>query len=359
MDFKDQIRQLGDRVAKLKDSIQTEEATKTAFIMPFIQYLGYDIFNPFEVVPEFVADIGVKKGEKVDYAIVKDNQPTILIECKHHAANLSIHHDSQLLRYFHVSKAKFAILTNGIKYKFYTDLMEPNKMDEKPFFEFEINEIKDQQIDELKKFHKSVFDIQNIVNTASELKYTNEIKSILNNELKSPSEAFIRFFVTQVYTGRVTDKIMFQFSDLVKKSINQVISDMITDRLKSALDKEKEVAAQTEQVSETIQTDSKETKIETTPEEMESYFIVKSILRQKIDSSRIYYRDAQSYFSIILDDNNRKVICRLYLNGNKKSLGVFDEAKREVKHEVFSLDDIFKYSEQLIATTETYEKLKG
>ena len=114
MDFKDQIKQVGERVVKLKDQIKTEEATKTALIMPFIQCLGYDVFNPLEVVPEFTADIGIKKGEKVDYAILKDGQPTILIECKWWGENLILH-DSQLFRYFHTTKAKFGILMNTNK----------------------------------------------------------------------------------------------------------------------------------------------------------------------------------------------------------------------------------------------------
>jgi hypothetical protein len=143
MDFKDQLKVISDRVTKLKEQISTEEATKNAFIMPFLQALGYDVFNPIEVVPEFVSDIGLKKGEKIDYAIFKDGSPTILIECKHWAQNLNIH-DGQLLRYFHVSKAKFGLLTNGITYRFYSDLVEPNKMDEKPFLEFNIHEIKDR-----------------------------------------------------------------------------------------------------------------------------------------------------------------------------------------------------------------------
>lgn len=142
MDFKDEIKNLGERVDKLKNQIATEEATKNAFIMPFIQTLGYDVFNPLEIVPEYVTDIGTKKGEKIDYAIFKDDQPTILIECKHWAQNLNLH-EGQLLRYFHVSKAKFGILTNGVTYRFYSDLVEQNKMDEKPFLEFNINEIKE------------------------------------------------------------------------------------------------------------------------------------------------------------------------------------------------------------------------
>lgn len=113
MDFKDQIKQLGERVARLKDSIQTEEATKTALILPFLNALGYDVFDPHEVSPEFISDIGTKKGEKVDYAILRDGKPCLLIECKHWAQSLTLH-DNQLLRYFHVTSARFGILTNGI-----------------------------------------------------------------------------------------------------------------------------------------------------------------------------------------------------------------------------------------------------
>jgi len=114
MDFKDEIKQLGERVVKLKEQILTEEATKNAFIMPFIKALGYDVFNPIEVVPEFVSDIGLKKGEKIDYAIFREGTPTILVECKHWAQNLDLH-DGQLLRYFHVSKAKFGQIENSFE----------------------------------------------------------------------------------------------------------------------------------------------------------------------------------------------------------------------------------------------------
>ena len=359
MDFKDQIRQLGERVGKMKEQIATEEATKNAFIMPFLQSLGYDVFNPFEVVPEFVADIGTKKGEKVDYAIIKDNLPIILIECKHWAQKLDLH-DNQLLRYFNVTKAKFGILTNGIKYKFYTDLVEPNIMDDKPFLEFDIHEIKEQQIEELKKFHKSYFDVNNILSSASELKYTGELKALIANELKTPTEEFVRFFAKKVYSKTVTSNVLFMFSDLVKKSTHQVISDMITDRLKSAMTKEAEVAAMIEEETLEITTSvaSKDKTIETTPEEIEAFFIVKSILRQNVDANRIFYRDAQSYFSIILDDNNRKTICRLYFNGSKKYVGTLDSTKKEIRNDINNLDDIYNFAAQLLATVDTYLTMK-
>ncbi|MFV5695607.1 type I restriction endonuclease [Flavobacterium sp. LB3P122] len=352
MDLRDQIKVIADRT-KHKDQIQTEEATKNAFVMPFLQSLGYDVFNPLEVVPEFIADIGIKKGEKIDYAIFKDGNPTILIECKHWAQNLNIH-DGQLLRYFHVSKAKFGILTNGIIYRFYSDLVSPNKMDEKPFLEFNIIDVKDNQIEELKKFHKTNFDAESIVNTASELKFMNELKILLNLELTNPTPEFVKHFAKQVYPSVVTAKILEQFTELTKKSVQQHISDLITERLKTALSKEDE---KINEINISIEPNIEDiSKINTTGEELEGFLIVKTILRQKTPATRVTYRDAQSYFAVFLDDNNRKAVCRLYLNGGKKYIGTFDENKKEIKNEIGNLDEIFNYSDLLLKTIEAYEK---
>ncbi len=356
MDFKDSIKQLSDRVLKLKDSIQTEEATKNAFIMPFINALGYDVFNPLEVVPEMTCDIAMKKGEKIDYAVMKDGTPILLIECKHWAQDLSLH-DNQLIRYFNVSEAKFGLLTNGIIYRFYTDLIEPNKMDSKPFLEVDITDIKDAQIEELKKFHKSYFDVENVLSSASELKYTGELKAIIANEFANPSADFVKFFAKQVYDGMITSKLLEQFTMLTKKSISTYINDLISDRLKSAL--KTEVAQEQQEMhseTEPSTVESKDDKIVTTEEEIESYLVVKSILRPLVDISRIVYRDAQTYFAILLDDNNRKPICRMYFNGiSKKYISTFDENKKETKHEITSLNDIYNFSNELSDINNVYD----
>jgi len=340
MDLKDQLKQIADKISKYKESTQTEEATKNAFIMPFINALGYDIFNPQEVVPEFVADIGSKKGEKVDYAILKNNSPIILIECKHWKENLDIH-STQLLRYFNVTKAKFAILTNGIVYRFYTDLEETNKMDEKPFLDINICEIKDNQVEEIKKFHKSYFDLDNIINTASTLKYSNEIKGILTSEFKQPNEDFIKFFISKVYSGRATEKVINQFTEIVKISCQQFLSDLITERLKTALDNEKEIEPKIPEP------ETKENLITTTDEEIEGYHIIKSILREEIEGNRIHYRDFQKFFSILIDDSIRNTVCRLYLTDSTKHLALLSDDKNETKHVIESIDDIYKFSKEL------------
>jgi hypothetical protein len=356
MDFKDQIKQLGDRVTKLKEQILSEEATKNAFIMPFLQILGYDVFNPLEVVPEYITDVGTKKGEKIDYAIMKDGNTTLLIECKHWSQNLDLH-DGQLLRYFHVSKARFGILTNGIIYRFYSDLVESNKMDDKPFLEINITDLKDNQIEEIKKFHKSYFDADNIVNSASELKYSNELKLLFQQEINNPSPEFVKFFTKQVYQGVVTSRVLEQFISLTKRSIQQYISDIITERLKTALNNEDKTSKENENLgNELTKKDiDNEHKISTTEEELEGYAIIKSMLRQKIDINRISHKDSQTYFAIILDNNIRKTICRLYFNRTKKYICTFNEQKEEVKFELSCLDDIYNYQENLMNTIERFD----
>ncbi len=349
MDFKDQLKQLSERVDKLKENISTEEATKNAFVMPFIQSLGYDVFNPLEVVPEFTCDIGTKKGEKIDYAIMKDGDPTILIECKHWGQELNLH-DNQLLRYFHVSTAKFGILTNGIQYRFYTDLETPNKMDEKPFLQVNMTDLKDGHIDEIKKFHKSYFDVDNILSSASELKYTRELKNIIGEEFNNPGPEFVKLFSKHVYDGQFTAKILEQFTALFKKSIHSYINDQITDRLKTALassGESHEEAITEQQPKEEPENDG----IVTTVEEMEGYLIVKSILRQKVEHSRIIHKDTRSYFAIMID-NQRKTICRLYFNGKQKFITIIDETKKEVRFDIENLDDIFNHSEELLKSLE-------
>ena len=351
MELHNQLKGLADKVEKLKNQIQTEESTKHAFVLPFINILGYDAFNPTEVVPEFTADLGLKKGEKVDYAIYQNGVPILIIECKHWASELNVHNSSQLFRYFHVTKTRFALLTNGITYRFYTDLEEPNKMDEKPFFEFDITKLKDGTTKEIEKFHKSNFDVNKIVDNASTLKYTRELKQTIDKEIQNPSTDFVKLLTCQVYSGRLTANVVEEFSDLVKKAFSQYISEKVNDRLNSALNTEEE-----KQKEEIAEKEEPVSKVDTTDEEMEGYNIVLAILRRKLPKERVAHRDTQSYFGVLLDDNNRKPICRLHLNGGIKYISLFDSNKKEIKEKIESVDDIYKFEKQLLQVVNFYEE---
>ncbi len=205
VEFFDKLSAMAAKIKQQSSAIVTEEATKNAFVMPFINnVLGYDVFDPTEVIPEFVCDIGTKKGEKIDYAILKNGEIQILIECKKIGEPLNVNHASQLFRYFHVTNARISILTNGQCYKFFTDLEAPNKMDEKPFLEIDLLDIDETVIPELKKLTKSAFDIDSIISAAGELKYVSLIKKILHAQMSNPEDDFVKFFASRVYDGILT-----------------------------------------------------------------------------------------------------------------------------------------------------------
>jgi hypothetical protein len=357
MDFIDQLRALASRISSTKDIIQTEEATKNAMVMPFIQALGYNVFDPLEVTPELVADVGMKKGEKVDYAILSDGKPIILFECKKSGAELNVNHASQLFRYFHVTEARFGVLTNGLRYQFFTDLEQPNKMDEKPFLEFNILDFKDQDVEELKKFAKSSFDIDKILTTANDLKYTRVIQNQLAEWMTNPSEEFVRLLSADHLNGkRFTPAIKEQFTAITKRAFQQLIGDRINDRLRVAMSPEQTSApAIASTAAELTEASAEDTAlVVTSPEEIEGFYIVRAALRGVVDSKRIVMRDAQSYCAILLDDNNRKPICRLRFNNTSKLvLGLLTD-KVEEKVALNDLDEIYNYAEQLKATASSY-----
>ena len=348
MELQVALKSLADKINLLKDKIETEESTKHAFVLPFITLLGYDTFNPTEVVPEFTADLGLKKGEKVDYAIIQNDEPILIIECKNWKENLSVH-NSQLFRYFHVSKTRFALLTNGIHYQFFTDLDEKNKMDQKPFFEFDICSLKDAAVNEIAKFHKSSFDVNKILDNASSLKYIKEIRKQIDLEIQNPSPEFVRLFASRLYSGRLTEKVMDEFTELVQKAYGQLIGEKINERLHFALNKEV-IIQEKDQIEEV-----EESKVITSEEELEGYRIVVAILRRKLPINRIVYRDTQSYFGILLDENNRKPLCRLHLNGGKKYLGLFNTDKSEIRQSIQTVDDIYLFEKELLETVGLYE----
>jgi hypothetical protein len=236
VEFTERLIALANKVNHQREIIQTEEATKNAFIMPFIStILGYDVFNPLEVVPEFIADVGVKKGEKIDYAIVHNGDVQMLIECKKSSEPLRIEHASQLFRYFAVTNARIAILTNGEQYHFYTDLDAPNRMDAKPFLVLDLTDIDETLIPELVKLTKDVFDLDSIISAAGELKYIGQLKRELSTQFATPSDEWIKFFTTRVYEGAYTQKVREQFSALVFKASKQFLNEQVNERLKTAL----------------------------------------------------------------------------------------------------------------------------
>lgn len=368
MDLIDKVRAIASRVPSQIEHLQTEEATKMALIVPFLAALDWDVYNPLEVVPEYTADVGTKRGEKVDYAIMRGGSPIILVEAKKVGVNLDKEPASQLFRYFSVTDARLGILTDGVQYKFYSDLEKPNKMDEKPFFEFSMLDFTDGQAGELKRFTKAQFDVDLMLSAAVELKYTRAIKQMLRAEMKGPSEDFIRYCVGKVYSGRMSKTVREQFEGITKRALVGFVNEVVEARLKHVLTEDpvtEETAADgpagdpTDEVPVTPQLPAGVVALDgeviTTQEEVDAYNIVRAIVAEVIDPERVFMRDTKSYCGILVDNNNRKPICRLRFNAKRqKYLGLLDAEKREERVSLEEVKDLYGHAEALRTAAQRY-----
>jgi hypothetical protein len=357
MEIAERTQALALKIRKQKAAIETEEATKNAFVMPFIStVLGYDVFNPAEVIPEFTADVGTKRGEKIDYAVSHDGTIQLLIEVKKVNDPLRIEHASQLFRYFAVTNARIAILTNGEVYQFYTDLDAPNRMDAKPFLVLDFAALDETLLPELAKLTKESFNLDSVISAAGELKYIGQLKRVLATQFKQPEDEWVRFLTTRVYEGAFTQRVREQFVPLVAKATRQFLNEQVNDRLKNALggpDSYVSVSTEPVDVAPPVEA-SVETDVVTTDEELDGYRIVRAIVCSEVHVSRVVARDTKTYCGILLDDNNRKPVARLWLNRAKKYLGVFDENKVESRIPIADVNDIYLHADLLRKTVSRY-----
>ncbi len=360
MEIAERTQALALKIRKHKAGIETEEATKNAFVMPFIStVLGYDVFNPAEVIPEFTADVGTKKGEKIDYAVSHGGKIQLLIEVKKVNDPLKIEHASQLFRYFAVTNARIAILTNGEVYQFYTDLDAPNRMDAKPFLVLDFGALDETLLPELAKLTKESFDLDSVISAAGELKYIGQLKRVLAAQFKQPEDEWVRFLTTRVYEGSFTQRVREQFVPLVVKAAGQFLNEQVNDRLKNALggpDSYVSVSSGTPDTEPVVEERAVDTSgdVITTDEEVEGYRIVRAIVCSEVPVARIVARDTKTYCGILLDDNNRKPIARLWFNRSKKYLGVFDENKVETRIPIDDVQDIYGHADLLRQTAARY-----
>ena len=349
--FAEKIEALAVRSKTAERQALTEEATKTSVVLPFIQALGFDVFNLDEVTPEFIADVGVKKGEKVDFIVKIDGKIAMLIEAKPVSARLGDTQFTQLFRYFTVTEARLAILTNGKEAWFFSDTDEPNKMDKKPFFTFDFQKHDKSQVDELARFQKGNFAIESIIEAASNLKYTQQAATYLKKQLEDPDDDFVRLVGRQIYDGSITKGVTEVLRPAIQAALDEIIRDRIQDKLSITLRPDAAVAPapQVEEAS------TSGDEIVTTDEEREAFMIVRAIAAKHVPIERITLRDAKSYCAVLMDDNNRKPICRLYFNSSTtKNLGVFNAEKAESKVRVTSPTDIYQHVEAIEAAVKAY-----
>lgn len=348
MSLYEDLEKLAFRISTLKDSVLTEEATKHSFVMPFFQLLGYDIFDPMVVVPEFTADVGLKKGEKVDYAIMHEGKPVIIVEAKKHTECLD-KYSSQLFRYFGTTDAKFALLTNGIEYRFYSDMNKENRLDESPFLIINLEELKKRDVKSLERFTKSDLNIESILDMATKQRHILEVKSLFEKLANEPNDDFIKFFASSIlpHGSRLTGNIIDEFRGYVKSALSEIIGDLATKQINSI---KAGLSVNFEDTTNQNATENEKDEIITTEEELQGYFIIKSILGEYVELDKIYDRNTKSYFGVLYENNNRKWIARLHFNNSKKYIGIHEVDKQEAKYLIEKLEDIYKYKENLISS---------
>jgi hypothetical protein len=359
MELMDKIQTLAARIPGQMEHIQSEEATKNALIMPFITALGYDVFDLTEVFPEYTADFGALKGARVDYAIMKEGRPIMLFECQPADVNLDDMQTAQLAGFFEATEARFGVLTNGVVYRFHSDLYKSRGMDLKPFFEIDLLKLDGELLKELERFTKSSFNVGENVEAAVELKYTKEIMWLLSEEMREPSDDFVRFFAKQIYSEDMNQAARRRSADRTKEAFNQLINTGVYARLNSTIANEGEPTADTEVMTsspkEEIVGERPRSVVTDTSEELEGFYVVKSILRNVVEPNRVAMRNLRTYCGIFLDNKNNKPICRLWFDGSKKWLGLYDEKKKEEKVALSELDDIYQFADRLRDTVARYD----
>ena len=317
-----------------------------ALIAPFIQALGYDIFNPTEVKPEFSADLpGIKQGERVDYAVLENGQPKILVEAKPYTTDLKSAEMGQLSRYFQATNARIGILTNGQTFLFYSDLDKPNLMDERPFAEINLFDLKSAPLEQIKQMSKAMFDIDTLLSTAERLKYLRGVKEQLKAELTDPSEWLVKEMAARVHSARRTSsQLLEKFKPIVVDAIKAYINDRINERLSSAMEADRAQVEVVDEPSDAASND--ESGIVTTKEEYEGLYIIRAICASEIDPSRLTEKDTKTYCNVLLDNNSWKSVVRMHFNGSQKKLEIFDDAEAKMVP-LESVSSIYQVAERI------------
>lgn len=313
MAFKEDVTRLSGQVTQRKERCAgNEEATKHSLILPFFQVMGYDVYDPQELVPEYKAGWASTK-EKVDYAIFINGNPVFFVEAKAVGEKLD-NHDAQLAKYFNSTpNMKVGVITDGLTYKFFTDLKQPNIMDAEPFFTFNVETFSNDGLEILQSFRRDSFNLESVITKAEDLVYLNGISNKLRSIFKHPSDDFIRLVAGDVFPRKMTEKAVERLRPLVKQAISSTLIEMVSQGLTQGINESDEDNDSQEYQDPTEQAD----KIITTEEELAVYSEIANAIAAQVGSdNKVSYKDTINYFSIMIDNKPTRWFCRTYLNPN-------------------------------------------
>lgn len=313
--FKSRITKHVQHIGASSAHCATEETTKQALILPMLDILGFSPFDPTKVKAEYSADLnGIKAGERVDYALFVDGSPVMFIEAKSCKERLS-NHASQLARYFNATpEVKISAITNGIEWRFFTDLNTANVMDSSPFFTVNMTSLKDADTEKLANFRADQFQPDRIKTFAEERIHVEAFTTVINQFLREPDQEFVKFVAVRAnLTPKLTAKFLETMTPIVKQAVAAAISGMVVSGLSLPAPQTQPELIKDEDADWINQNNEK---IITTPEERKLAEIVKEILDGKTNKDDIVWKDTESYFTLLYQGKVNRWLLRYH--GNRK-----------------------------------------
>lgn len=313
MTFHNDLARHVEQVRARLPHLKGEEATKQALVIPLLQLLGYDVFDPREVKPEYTADFAVKRAgqlEKIDYAICSEGQPVLFIECKAHDQVLE-DHSGQLARYFNATPSvRIALITNGTRLRVFTDLRQPNVMDTTPWLEIDLLSLKPVELDALRRLRKTEYASEAVVALAEEMVYYSSMTAYISQQLRDPSESFVRHVAGEVLPStRLTKNLVERLAPILKKSVQSAVLENVAKSF-AAPPSDPPAPPPVEELRESHERVASADGIETTREELTCFELASDWIRETHPDSGVAYRDSKAYLTLH-QNNIRKWFVRL------------------------------------------------
>lgn len=356
MAFERSMKELIEKIDKEKSYANNEQATKIAFINPFLDNLGYDVRDPRKVQHEYSSEAGGKKGEKVDYAIMKDGIPVMIVEAKHHDKKLTSW-GAQLQRYFNVMPSvKFAILTNGIEYKFFTDFDEINMLDNQPFMHINLNDMADSSFKQLEKFAYDSLDLESAYKNAAYQKYMMQINDVLVENFETPSDGFIEFFARNIDIGQkaVTGKIKEELRAPLKQTLDSFITNKIRKSLLHSLGATEEIAKNdaNEVAVDTKTIDTAESAKSASADDLQALMIVRAIVAEFAPVEEMFLKNTTTYATILRYNKTTRWIVRIWFSNKNIRIEINAPSIAGQKFNLESLSGFYDYKKAILEALE-------
>ena len=334
--FIERIKRHAEHIGKNGELCTTEETTKQALILPLLDALGFSPFDPSRVKAEYGAGFpGAKATERVDYALFCNGSPVMFIEAKAYKEELP-NHDAQLSRYFNgAPEVTVAAITNGRKWRFFTDLEQKNVMDSKPFLTVDFEALDESQISRLYRFRHDEFQPDALRSLAEESIYLNNFTEIISRSLRDPDTKFVRYVAQQAeIQGNLTEKFLTSIIPIVRQAVGRAVSNMVVTGLSAQptpkVENERNEAAPTDDPY-ADQIGPENPRIVTTYAERRLFEVTRLILGE---TEEIESKDTESYFSVLYQGKVSRWIVRYWADKKAPFIRAnvpLDDAKR---HEI-------------------------